>query len=87
MQFFESFAVFNVNRKLSSLESIWIENDGETMPPEYFVNTQPKIFKALSVFFKKNRNVKVVALKIYKVLMPIMIRVKNSFKLKKFFKY
>jgi cephalosporin hydroxylase len=87
MQFFESFVVFNVNRKLSSIESIWIENDGETMPPEYFVNSQSKVSKTFSTVLKKNKHIKTIALMVYRTFMPLIIRVKNSIKLKKFFKY
>ena len=87
MQFFESFVVFNVNRKLSSIESTWIENNGETMPPEYFINTQSRISRIISKVLKKNKLIKTIALMIFKIFIPLIIRVKNNFKLKKFFKY
>ena len=87
MQFFESFVVFNVNRKLSSIESTWIENNGETMPPEYFINTQSRISRITSKVLKKNKLIKAIALMIFKIFIPLIIRVKNNLKLKKFFKY
>jgi len=87
MQFFESFVVFNINKKLSSIESIWIENNGETMPSEYFINSQSEASIMISKVLKKNKYIKDIALTVYKIFMPLLIRVKNNIKLKKFFKY
>ena len=87
MQFFESFVVFNINKKLSSIESIWIENNGETMPSEYFINSQSEASIMIYKVLKKNKYIKDIALTVYKIFMPLLIRVKNNIKLKKFFKY
>jgi hypothetical protein len=86
LQFFESFVVFHVHRKLSQVESQWIENDGECMPTEYFVDSRSKSAQYVYDFLKKNKYVYNIALIIYKTTMPLMIRSKNI-KLKKYFKY
>ena len=87
LQFFESFVVFNVNRKLSSIDSMWIESNGESMPSEYFIKSQNKISKIVYKMLKKNKQIKAIALMMYKIFMPLITRVKNNFKLRKYFRY
>jgi len=87
LQFFESFVVFNINTKLSSIESMWIENNGESMPSEYFIKSQNKISKIVYKMLKKNKQIKAIVLIMYKIFMPLKTRVKNNLKLRKYFKY
>ena len=87
LQFFESFVVFHVNKRLSTVESMWIENNGKVMPPKYFINIQTKTYKTISKILNKNKQIKAVALMMYKTFGPLVIRMKNNFKLKKHFKY
>ena len=87
LQFFESFVIFNINSKLSSIESTWIENNGESMPSEYFIKSQNKISKTVYKMLTKNKQIKAIALMMYKIFMPLKTRVKNNLKLRKYFKY
>ena len=59
----------------------------KTMPSEYFINSQSKIYKIISKVLKKNKQIKAIALMIFKIFTPLIIRVKSNLKLKKFFKY
>lgn len=86
LQFFESLVVFNVHRQLSKVESQWVENDGECMPAEYFVNSRKKSAKIVHAILKKNKYAFDIVLMMYKIINPLLMRIKNI-KLKKYFKY
>ena len=57
------------------------------MPVKYFVNIQTHTYKIISKILKKNKQIKAIALMMYKAFGPLIIRVKNIIKLKKYFKY
>mgnify|MGYP000085195164 FL=1 len=66
---------------------MWIENNGESMPSEYFIKSQNKISKTVYKMLTKNKQIKAIVLIMYKIFMPLKTRVKNNLKLRKYFKY
>ena len=87
VQFFESFVAFEIDRRISTLDSTWIENNGAPMPDEYFVIHKSFLRKTISLIFANNKTAKNFLILLHRNILGIKQRFIHFFKLRKFFKY
>ena len=85
--FYESFVAFNIDRKICSIDSTWVENNGEPMSDDYFVQEKSKFRTMISKFISKNKKIKKAAILIFRHLLGLRQRLINFIILKKYFKF